>query len=52
MTTPNRPVGTAEYRRRADEAAERSDVTRSVMWSLLAVAGELAEIRRELKRTR
>lgn len=49
MTTPE-PTPPVDYRRRALECADRSDVTRSVMWSLLAVAQELAEIRRELKR--
>lgn len=46
------PAEPGDCRRRATEAAERSDVTRSAMWSLLGILGELVEIRRELKRGR
>jgi hypothetical protein len=41
-----------ECRKRAEDAAEGSDASRSVMWSLLAIAGELADIRRDLRQRR
>lgn len=41
-----------QCRQKAAEAAERSDVTRSVMWSLLGILGQLVEIEREMKRGR
>jgi hypothetical protein len=41
-----------ECRRRAEQAAARSQVGESVMWGLLALAGEVAEVRRELKKAR
>jgi hypothetical protein len=42
----------AECRRRAEQAASRSQVAESVMWALLAISGDLAGLRRELRQGR
>lgn len=47
MSTPTEPV---DCRRRAEDGSRGE--TERVVWALLAIAGELAEIRRELKRRR
>jgi len=52
MPTELPKLSPVEYRRRAEDAAERSDRETSVMWSLLAIASDLAEIRHEMKRRR
>ncbi|MEU5950327.1 hypothetical protein ABZ793_32955 [Micromonospora sp. NPDC047465] len=53
MGEPVREVPSpGECRRLATDAAAANHVSRSVIWALLAIAGELAEIRRELRRSR
>jgi hypothetical protein len=52
MPTELPKLSPVECRRRAEDCADRSDVTRSVMWSLLALTGEVAELRRELRQRR
>ncbi|MEV2236700.1 hypothetical protein [Micromonospora sp. NPDC049891] len=53
MGEPTREMPAAsECRRLASDCAAADNVARSVMWSLLAIAGDLAELRRDLRRAR
>jgi len=53
-TPPDSPAEPAECRRRAEDLARTADgtqeLTRAVAWALLAIAGELRTIRRQLDR--
>lgn len=50
--TPAVEVSPPECRRRAARHAELHDLPAAGIWALLAIAGELAELRRELRRSR
>lgn len=46
------PTETLECRQIAERALNDRDPMEAIAWALLAIAGELAEIRRELRKRR